>query len=93
VVGIFPNEAGIARLIGAVLLEQNDKWPLQHRYMQVAGMAEPTPPLIEADPAKLPPGRLIHGHLRPRSNLHVVDGGDPSSEGSSEITECPGRSS
>src|SRR3954465_2270789 len=55
VVGIFPNEASITRLIGAVLLEQNDEWLLQHRYMQVEGMAELTPPLIDADPVKLPP--------------------------------------
>jgi putative transposase len=55
VVGIFPNEASITRLIGAVLLEQNDEWLLQHRYMQIEGMAELTPPLIDTDPAKLPP--------------------------------------
>src|SRR3954470_8943547 len=55
VVGIFPNEASITRLIGAVLLEQNDEWLLQCRYMQIEGMAELTPPLIDADPAKLPP--------------------------------------
>ena len=40
VVGIFPSEDSITRLVGAVLLEQNDDWQLQHRYMQVEGMAE-----------------------------------------------------
>ena len=55
VVGISPNEASITRLIGAGLLKQNDEWLLQHRYMQVEEMAELTLPLIDADPAKLPP--------------------------------------
>jgi hypothetical protein len=41
--------------IGAVLLEQNDEWLLQCRDMQIEGMAELTPPLIDADPTKLPP--------------------------------------
>jgi putative transposase len=48
VVGIFPNEGSIIRLIGAVLLEANDEWQLQHRYMQTEAMSELSPPLIDA---------------------------------------------
>jgi len=40
VVGIFPNEESITRLIGAVLFEQNDEWQTQHRYMQLEAMAQ-----------------------------------------------------
>ncbi len=47
VVGIFPNERSIIRLIGAVLLEANDEWQLQHRYMQTEPMAELMAPHID----------------------------------------------
>jgi putative transposase len=53
VVGIFPGEPSIIRLIGAVLLEANDEWQLQHRYMQVEAMAELLAP--ELGTLKLPP--------------------------------------
>ena len=39
VVGIFPNEASIMRLIGAVLFEQNDEWQTSSRYMMVEAFA------------------------------------------------------
>lgn len=38
VVGIFPNERSIIRLVGAMMIEQNDEWSLQRRYMQLEGL-------------------------------------------------------
>nr|WP_269069102.1 transposase [Aurantimonas coralicida] len=40
VVGIFPNEGSIIRLIGAVLLEANGEWQTENRYMQTDPIAE-----------------------------------------------------
>ena len=51
VVGIFPNEADITRLIGAILMEQNDEWAVQRaRYMTSENLA----PITDGQLIKLP---------------------------------------
>jgi transposase-like protein len=50
VVGIFPNDEAVIRLVGALMLEQSDEWAVSRRYFSLESLAS----LVDTDAAKLP---------------------------------------
>ena len=55
VVGVFPHEGAVIRLVGAILMEVNDEWTIGRRYFSLETMRklkEPEP-LLAPEPAPL----------------------------------------
>jgi putative transposase len=49
IVGIFPNDDAIIRLVGALMLEQSDEWAVSRRYFSLESLAR----LADTNPLKL----------------------------------------
>jgi hypothetical protein len=69
-VGIFPNDAAITRLVGAVLLEQHDHWQLEGRRMFPAESMATIPELGDTPALQAARGRPLQALAAQTASAH-----------------------
>ena len=70
VVGIFPNEAAIRRLVGAILMEQTEEWTVQRaRYMTLETLA----PVCDDPIISLPATQTANSASRPHDEAPLPE--------------------
>jgi len=89
VVGIFPNAAAATRLIGMLLVEQNDAWQVGRRYLGLKSLASQTQPAAALGLAWCPGCGHCRGCRRPWTACERPGACAPGASHRRPLTTCP----
>ncbi len=71
VIGIFPNDEAIVRLVGALMLETNDEWAVARRYMSLEALVR----ITDNPPSGCPPWPPDQPRTSPKVGAHTPSQG------------------